>query len=135
MESYEELLDRALRQVPEAVTDRGRLNLPEVDAIVVGNKTIFRNFRSFASALNREPEHLMKYLLRELGVAGNPEGVQAVFQGKFSGPTISGRIERYMDEFVFCRECKRPDTRLMKQGRIQMIKCEACGARASVRSI
>ena len=135
LEGYEELLDRALEQVPMVVSDRGRLKLPEVDAIVVGNRTIFRNFRSFASALNREPGHLMKYLLRELGVAGNLEGSQAVFQGKFPGATISGRIERYTEEFVFCRECKRFDTKLIKHGRIQMIKCEACGARASVRSI
>lgn len=102
---------------------------------MAGNRTSVRNFRSIASALNREPEHLLKYLLRELGAAGNLEGAQAVFQGRFVKSVVDERIKRYVEEFVICRECKRPDTRLIKQERIYMLKCEACGARASVRSV
>ena len=135
MAEYEKLLDRALEQVPKAVFEKSRFQIPEADVVVVGNRTTLRNFRGIAGAINREPEHLMKYLLRELGAAGNLEGNQAVFQGKFVKSAVDDRIRRYVEEFVLCRECGKPDTKLIRRERIQMLKCEACGARASVRSV
>ncbi len=134
-EDYNKLLDRALEQVPKAVLESSRFQIPEADVSIVGNRTILRNFRCIASTLNREPEHLIKYLLRELGVAGNLEGTQAVFQGKFSKTAVSGRIRHYAEEFVLCRECGKPDTRLERRERVYMLRCEACGARTSVRSV
>lgn len=129
------MLDRALKQVPKAVLESSRFQIPEAEVVIVGNRTILRNFRNLASALNREPEHLIKYLLRELGAAGNLEGNQAIFQGKFSGNAVNDRVKRYVEEFVICRECGKPDTRLERHGRGYMLQCEACGARASVRSV
>jgi translation initiation factor 2 subunit 2 len=134
-QDYERLLSRAIEQIPKAAFETSRFQIPEADVVVAGNRTSVRNFRSIATALNREPEHLLKYLLRELGAAGSLEGAQAVFQGRFVKSVVDERIKRYVEEFVMCRECKRPDTRLIKQERIYMLKCEACGARASVRSV
>ena len=135
MAEYEKLLDRALEGVPKAVFEETRFQIPGADVVVVGNRTTLKNFRGIAGALNREPEHLMKYLLRELGAAGNIEGNQAIFQGKFVKSAVDDRIKRYVEEFVLCHECGKPDTTLIKRERIQMLKCEACGARASVRSV
>jgi translation initiation factor 2 subunit 2 len=36
---------------------------------------------------------------------------------------------------VLCRECGKPDTRLERVERVYVIRCEACGARASVRGL
>lgn len=134
-EDYERLLDRALEAIPKAVFERSRFEVPQADVATVGNRTLLRNFRSIASTLNRTPEHLMKYLLRELGAAGNIEGGQAIFQGRFLKATIDDRLKRYVEEFVLCRECGKPDTKIIKHERIYMLRCEACGARASVRSV
>lgn len=134
-EDYEKLLDRALEVVPKLTLERGRLQVPEPELVTMGNCTVLRNFRSIASSLDREPEHLMKYLLRELGVAGSAKGAQAIFQSRFARPVIDERIKRYIDEFVLCRECAKPDTKLLKRGRVYMLKCGACGALASVRSV
>jgi translation initiation factor 2 subunit 2 len=134
-EDYERLLGRALEQIPKEVFEKSRFEIPEADVSTVGNRTILRNFKDILSTLRREPSHLMKYLVRELGTAGNVEGSQAVFQGRFTKSTVDDRIRRYVEEFVFCRECGKPDTRLIKYERIHMLKCEACGARASVRSV
>lgn len=134
-DSYEKLLDKAIEQVPKAVFESARFQIPEAEVSTVGNRTILRNFRVIATALNREPEHLMKYLLRELGAAGDIQGAQAVFQGKFSAGTIQERIRRYAEEFVLCKECGKPDTRLEKRERVYILRCEACGARTSVRGV
>ncbi len=132
---YEQLLDRALDQIPKTVFESARFQIPEAEVATVGNRTIIRNFKGIATAINREPDHLMKYLLRELGAAGEAQGAQAVFQGKFSHTIVDERIRRYVEEFVLCRECKKPDTKLERRGRVYMLRCEACGARTSVRGI
>ncbi len=134
-ESYEKLLDRAIEQVPKAIFESARFQIPEVDVSTVGNRTILKNLKTIAAAFNREPEHLMKYLLKELGAAGDIQGAQASFQGKFSPNTVQERIRHYAEEFVLCRECGLPDTRLEKRERVFILRCEACGARNSVRSV
>ncbi len=134
-EDYEKLLNRALEQIPKAVFESSRFQIPEAEVSIIGNRTIIRNFQSIVSALNRDPEHLLKYLLRELGAAGNLEGTQAVFQGKFSNNVVADRIRHYVEEFVLCRECGKPDTQLERRERVYMLRCEACGARASMRSV
>lgn len=134
-EDYEKLLDRALKQVPKVASGEGRFRIPEPDVGMVGNRTTLRNLKEITDALNRKPDHLMKYLLRELGTAGNLEGTRGVFQGKFGTSTLGDRVNRYVEEFVLCPECGKPDTQIVKQGRVYMLKCEACGARSSVRGV
>jgi translation initiation factor 2 subunit 2 len=75
----------------------------------------------------------MKFLLGELGTAGRPDGNRAVFQGKFTEESIGSIIEGYVDEFVICSECNRPDTHLVRSDRILMLKCDACGAHRPVK--
>ncbi|MEM0359550.1 MAG: translation initiation factor IF-2 subunit beta [Candidatus Hadarchaeales archaeon] len=135
MEKYQEWLEKALQVLPKVESDRERLKVPEPEVVTAGNRTVLKNLKAIASALNRDPQHLMKFLLRELGAAGSSDGSQAFFQGRFTPSVIKGRIDRYMEEFVKCKSCNRPDTKLVKQGRIYMMRCEACGARSSVRNI
>ena len=134
-EKYEDLLERAMNQVPKTVFESTRFQMPAADVATVGNRTIIKNFKAIATALNRKPEHMMKYLLRELGAAGEVQGAQAVFQGKFSLATIDDRIRKYAEEFVLCRECRKPDTRLERHERVYLLRCEACGARTPVRGV
>lgn len=134
-ENYEQLLDRALEQVPKAVFESARFQIPEADVVTAGNRTVLRNLRGIATALNRDPGHIAKYLLRELGAAGEAKGAQASFQGRFSKATVDERIKRYAEEFVLCRECGKPDTKLERHERVYMLRCEACGARTSMRSV
>lgn len=129
------MLDEALKHVPKTALEESRLKIPEVDVETVGNRTTLRNLKEIADALNRKPSHLMKFLLRELGTAGDLEGTRGVFQGRFGEPALRGRIDRYIEEFVLCRECGKPDTRIVKEGRIHILKCEACGAKSSVRGV
>lgn len=133
-EEYEEMLERALEQIPETPREESRFEVPEVDVDVSGNRTTLKNLKSIASDLGRDPDLLMKYLLKELGTAGNREESKGLFQGKFRKSAIQERVNRFVEEFVLCDECGRPDTKLIKEGRITMLKCEACGARSSVRS-
>ncbi|MEM2874426.1 MAG: translation initiation factor IF-2 subunit beta [Candidatus Hadarchaeales archaeon] len=134
-DQYMEMLDRALEQIPKTVFEKSRFEIPEAETTNVGNRTIIHNFRAIAAALNRDPSHLMKYLLRELGVAGDAKGAQASFQGRFPKSLVDERIRKYAEEFVLCRECGKPDTKIERMERAYVLRCEACGARASVRGL
>ena len=61
-------------------------------------------------------------------------GARAVFQGKIPAKSIQDKMKEYIDTYVMCSECGRPDTHLVKQGRTTLIRCDACGAFRSVKS-
>lgn len=131
--NYEEMLDQALDEIPEGSGKEERFKIPKVDIDVSGNQTTLKNLKSIADDLGRDPDHLMRYLLNELGTAGNREGSKGIFQGKFKKKSIQERVDSYTRDFVLCDECGKPDTNLIKEGRVKMKKCEACGARSSIR--
>jgi len=82
--------------------------------------------------MNREPQHLLKFLSRELATAASVDGNRAIFQGKFDVATVGRLLQLYAQHFVICPICNRPDTKIEKEGRYMFLRCEACGARSSV---
>ncbi|MEM1657719.1 MAG: translation initiation factor IF-2 subunit beta [Candidatus Jordarchaeales archaeon] len=132
---YEALLDRARSQFQKDVSERPRFEVPRAVITIDGKITTLRNFKEICERLNRDPQHLLRFLARELATAGNIEGTKAVFQGVFNEAAFNKIIERYVQGYVICRECGRPDTRLEKEKRIYYLVCEACGARFSVKHI
>ena len=136
MKSYEELLKRAQAKLPEEKGSGERFEIPRVRTFVLGrSRTIIRNFKEIANALNRNPQHLMKFFSNEMATAGNLEETRATFQGKFRNDTFEHLLKTYIDNFVICPVCKRPDTRVVKEKRFSFLKCEACGAKSSVKAI
>jgi translation initiation factor 2 subunit 2 len=132
---YERLLDEARDSLPSNLFDGARFEMPKIKAITVGNKTIIKNFREIVNIFRRDENHMMKFLLGEMATSGNIEGAQAVFQGKFAQPFIQDKVQKYADNFVLCPECKKPDTKIDKEGRIYFLRCEACGAKHPIRNV
>lgn len=132
-EEYSVLLERAKSELPHEIEVHERMKLPDPDLMVEGKTTIIRNFGDIADVVRREPDHILGYLLRELGTAGTLEGRRAVLKGIVSTSQLSDRISKYMDEYVICSECNRPDTRIVKEGRVQILVCETCGAHRPVK--
>ena len=132
MEDYEEMLKEGREDLPEEVFEGERFETPEAETKKRGNRTVITNFSGIADALNRDEKHLSKYLLGELGTAGHVDGKELVLQGKFRRGIVNQKIEDYCDEFVICSECNRPDTKMVKEKGVTMLKCEACGARKSL---
>lgn len=128
MDEYLTLLDRALRQLPSTRVSDSRFTLPPRKVFIEGKTTVFDNFEAICNYINREKEHLLKFLLNELGTAGKLTGDRAIFQGRFSPEEVEQQIQRYLHEYVLCWECKKPDTHFTKIDRIWVLKCDACGA-------
>ncbi|MFH0890367.1 MAG: translation initiation factor IF-2 subunit beta, partial [Candidatus Aenigmatarchaeota archaeon] len=81
---YNELLNRGLSRIKNTQPS-GRFEMPEADVEIRGQRTIIRNFAMMADKFRREPQHLLKFLQKELATSGNIENGQAIFLGNIIG--------------------------------------------------
>jgi len=132
---YEELLKRARSQFPEIGVKSERLELPKLHYAKIGMRTVIYNFKEIADALDRDPQHLLKFLTGEMATAATIQGSRVIFQGKFSEDTFNRLIQRYIESFVVCPVCKLPDTKIIKEKRLSFLICQACGAKSSIKQL
>ena len=128
---YEKLLDKAYKEVKPVETGE-RFEIPVVKGHVEGTKTIITNFAQICAVLRREKGHVLKYLFKELATPGIIDGERLILNRKLSSAKINEKIASYANEFVICKECKKPDTELKKENRLTFIQCLACGAKHTV---
>ena len=132
---YEKLLEEAYEKVKQVSgKNNGRFETPKIEGYFEGKKTILTNFFQIANHLRRNPEHLQKFLLKELATSGQKDGERLVLNNKVPSTKINQKVEEYVKEFVLCKECKKPDTELVKEDRLTFIHCLACGAKHPVRT-
>jgi len=134
MAEYEKLLEEAYGKVKKVETSKQRFEIPKIKGHFEGKKTVLSNFFQIASYLRRDPEHFLKFMLKELAASGIRDGDRLILNIKVPSAKINQKIEEYVKEFVLCKECKKPDTELIKQDRLIFIHCLACGAKHPVRS-
>lgn len=126
---YETLLEKGMKAVPKQTGSGERFVVPKVVIEKAGRRTIIINVLEVAAALQRNPSHVIKFLLKELATKGELVGNRLFVLGVFTGDMINKKIELYVKNFVFCQDCGKPDTNLLKEGKFSVIRCEACGAR------
>ncbi|MAG53055.1 MAG: translation initiation factor IF-2 subunit beta [Nanoarchaeota archaeon] len=131
---YDKLLEKGIKELPSISQEKDRFEIPKVKGHIEGNKTILINFTQIASTLRRDPDHLLKFLLRELATPGNLDEKRLVLGRKISSSQINEKIESYAKIFVLCKECGKPDTQIMKEGKANILRCTACGARHIIKT-
>jgi translation initiation factor 2 subunit 2 len=132
--NYEEMLERGKKNLPEITMNSERFVVPKVSGHLEGNKTVISNFPQIASQLRRTPEHLLKYISRETAAKGEIKKQLLVFNTKIPSSKINEKIEQYVERYVICKECGKPDTKLTKEGIVTFMRCQACGAKSAVNS-
>ena len=132
--TYETMLKDAYEKLPDIQTERARFEIPKVLGHVQGNKTILSNFFQIASTLRRKPDHILKFLTKELATPATSKKNYIFFGTKIPASRINDKIEKYAEEYVICKECGKPDTKLLKEDKFLFIKCLACGSRRSVNA-
>jgi translation initiation factor 2 subunit 2 len=133
MVEYEKLLENAYKKVKRINISSERFEIPKVEGHFEGRKTIITNFLQITSYIRRKPEHLQKFILRELAASGHISGDRFILNIKVPSARINEKIEQYIKEFVLCKECGKPDTEFKKEGRFTFLHCLACGAKQSIR--
>jgi translation initiation factor 2 subunit 2 len=132
---YEKMLDRLYLSLPKQALTKERFEMPKVEAFLQGQKTMIKNFAPLAKTVRRESKELYRFFTKELAVPITLEGERMVINGKFFPNALQEIFERYVKEFVLCRECNRPDTHYEDRSGIRVLKCEACGAISSIKHL
>ena len=134
MESYEQMLDEAYKNLKPIQHNGERFESPKIEGHHEGTKTILTNLPSIISYIRRDQDHFIKFLLKELATSGSFKNNRLILQRKITSQKINEKIEDYLNEFVICKQCGKPDTELLREKGFSFIHCLACGAKHSVRS-
>ncbi len=129
------MLDRLYLSLPKEALTRERFEMPKPDSFIQGNKTIVKNFNQIIKSLNREEKHLIKFITGEVATAVGVEGERAIINGKFNQLQVEKIFNSYLNQFVLCFECKKPDTKFIEEHGVKMLKCTACGALHPIKKI
>ena len=128
------MLKLAKEKLPKVQSKSERFVVPKVQGHVEGNKTILINVFQIASLLARQPEHILKYLQRELATPGFYQEKRLIFGRKLKSVMINEKMRKYVELFVLCDSCAKPDTKLIQEGDILYKKCMACGGKDLVQA-
>ncbi len=133
--NYEASLEEAYKSIKPVESKIDRFEIPKVEGHIEGTKTIITNFKQICAYIRREPEHLLKFLLKELATPGVIRGDRLLLTRKISSSLINEKVKLYVDNYVICKECKKPDTEILKQDGFNFMHCLACGAKKSIAKI
>ena len=92
--SYEELLESAYEDV-EVSEECERFEVVNVKGHHEGVRTVISNFGKVVACLRRRPEHLLKFLGKELGIQGEIKGERLILSRKLSSKDVNAKIKKY----------------------------------------
>jgi len=139
-DTYLSMIDRLYDEIVaeqgfDMVTKRRCLQIPNL--VRIGSKKIgWLNFGSNCASLNRDVDHVSKFVLAELGTTGalGAEN-KLVLKGRYRPPQLQIVLKNYIAEYVMCKSCSGVDTILQKENRILFKLCTTCNAKSSVVNI
>lgn len=125
---YDKLLTRIYMALPKKTLESQRFELPTAFSILQGKQTIWQNFTKVAKDLNRDHLQLYKFVMKEISTSSTIVGQSLILNGIFDNKKINQILDKYIKNFVLCSACKKPDTEIVTQNNIKILKCSACGA-------
>lgn len=128
------MLAKARNELPEDSSKGERFEVPKIKGHVQGNKTIISNFPQIATTVGRKLELILKYIEKQLATKSRIEGTFVIFNTKLSAAKLNTRIQQFVDSFVICKECGKPDTKIKKDTGIYYLRCQACGTKYTIKT-
>ena len=134
VDDYEKLLGDAFEKVkPCEFCDR--FEIKKVEGMYEGARTIITNFGQIVICFRRQPEHLAKFLFRELATPGVIDGERLILNRKIASVAVNEKMKKYVEMFVKCGKCGKPDTEIITEGNKTFLKCMACGTKIAIHDI
>merc|ERR1712070_1063031 len=87
------------------------------------------NMVDVARALKTNPAYITKYMGGELGALSNytHEEDKSIVNGAHETATAQQLVDKFIDKFVLCPNCKLPEIDMMVKKGFLMAGCKACG--------
>lgn len=133
-DDYESMLGEAYKSIkPTEFCDR--FEVKKVEGHHEGNKTIITNFAQVVQCLRRNPDHVARYLFKELASPGNIDGDRLILTRKLPSNMINEKVGKYVENFVKCSNCGKPDTEILSEAGKSFLKCMACGTKKEIHNL
>jgi translation initiation factor 2 subunit 2 len=138
---YTDLLRRLKHlQHPNGEDEEGaKRKLPAIMLAKIGTKkTMFATFPQICKEMQRDLQHVMSYFVAELACEGSLDSQERlVLKRRCLPQEIESVLRKYVENYVQCRTCKKPDTVLTRDPvlRLQFLECQRCHSKTSVASI
>ncbi|MDD3178215.1 MAG: translation initiation factor IF-2 subunit beta [Candidatus ainarchaeum sp.] len=126
--NYKDLLDRIYMSLPNKALDDSRFILPTVESMVMGKQTIWKNFSKVAKTIKRDESQIYKFIMKEISTSSSIQNGTLILNGVFNNYKLNQIFEKYLKNFVICLACKKPDTDIVTQNGVKVLKCSVCGA-------
>jgi translation initiation factor 2 subunit 2 len=135
MENYDKLLENIYNKLQSSKSTSGeRFEIPQFEVLIEGkNKTIIKNFRKVCDTIRRDPVMLSKNISKEVGAPVDIDNERLIIHRKVFPIVLQKKLDFFVNEFVICKQCGKPDTNIATVERTKMLVCESCGARRPVR--
>jgi len=99
-------------------------------------RTAWANFPQICQSINRQPDHVLQFVLAEVASTGSVDGNgRLLIRGRFQQKHMEKILRHYIVEYVQCHTCKSLETKLQKENRLLFMKCDTCGSTRSVAQI
>jgi len=139
--TYDEMLERIFGMLNPDISSKKAFKMKPPVVVREGTKrVVLVNFQEIVTSMNRTPEHLLSFMLAELGTSGSSDSMGRVtfkYAGRQAQKHMESVIKQYVKEYVLCKLCKSSDTKLNKDSatRLYFMVCGSCGASRSVNPI
>lgn len=123
MDPFGDDIDDLIGALPEDM----RSGIVQLEVSSSGTTTIIQNFASVLKKLQRDEKHVKKFLSKTLGVQTRVKGKQLVLMSSLPKSSIEEAFGKYIDTYVICPNCGKPDTLLEVKNKKTHLNCLACG--------
>jgi translation initiation factor 2 subunit 2 len=136
-EEYLKMLAHAREKLPKILISGERFHPPDPEVVIEGGQTHIVNFREIGETLRRDLKLMATFLSKKLGTPYmiTEKEKKLVLTGRVRPELIKPRLESFVNTYVICPVCHRPDTTLIRYKRSLILKCNACGAETPVPKI
>lgn len=115
------------------------ISIPKPDVRLAGSKkSCFVNIIITCQYLQRDPNHLKKYIETELVTNTNFNGdKQLIMTGRWKEIAIQSVLKSYVKAYVLCEDCHSKNTEMKRNNstRLYELKCRDCSAERACKRI
>jgi len=134
--TYEELVARLFGMIQKPEEKTTVKIKPPIVYKEGTTRTAWANFPQICASINRQPEHVLQFVLAEVASTGSVDGNgRLLIRGRFQQKHMEKILRHYIVEYVQCHTCKSLETKLHKENRLLFMKCDTCCSTRSVAQI
>ena len=110
-----------------------RYKMEQVNLKSQGVKFVFDNIDSICVSIGREPSQLVQYMRKKFGSSFDYKNGEASTTKKdITQLIMQDIIYAFIEENVLCKQCKNPETEIIKEKKKTFSVCKACSYKIQI---